>query len=123
MLLQNNLYTVKCNSHTDEGFEYHISLNADSVIYKAHFPGQPITPGVCIIQIAQELYELETTHILNISKIKNVKFLSVMIPDKDKSYVYTFKKISVEEGLVKFQVTVSSEETIFAKMSLICKQA
>lgn len=123
MILQNNLYTVKSNSQSDEGFEYHICLNADSVIYKAHFPGQPITPGVCIIQIAQELYELETTHALSIVKIKNVKFLSVMIPDQGNSFVYKFRKISEEGELVKFQVSVTSEDTTFSRMSLVCKQA
>ena len=123
MLLRNNLYTVKGSSRSDEGFDYLIGLNADSFIYKAHFPGQPITPGVCIIQIAQELYELETAHVLSISKIKNVKFLSVMIPEKNNSFVCQFRKISETVESVKFQVTVTSEEITFAKMCLICEQA
>ena len=122
MILRNNIYTVIGNSHTEEGFDYIIGLNADSIIYKAHFPGQPITPGVCIIQMAQELYELETAHTLIISKIKNVKFLSIMIPGGENSFVYKFRKITEEGELVKFQVSVYSEETVFAKMSLICKQ-
>ena len=30
---------------------FKVRLNASHVIYKAHFPGMPITPGVCIIQM------------------------------------------------------------------------
>lgn len=123
MILKNNLYKVKSSLQSDEGFEYQIFLNADCVIYKAHFPGQPITPGVCIIQIAQELYELETTHVLSIAMIKNVKFLSIMKPEQGKSFVYKFRKISEERELVRFQVSVTSEETTFAKMSLVCIQS
>ena len=34
---------------------FKVILNPDHLIYKAHFPGQPVTPGVCILQIIQEL--------------------------------------------------------------------
>ena len=33
-----------------------IRLLPDNVIYKAHFPEKPITPGVCIVQMAVELF-------------------------------------------------------------------
>ena len=33
---------------------FKVRLNASHVIYKAHFPGMPITPGVCIIQMVTE---------------------------------------------------------------------
>ena len=31
-----------------------LRLNPDHPIYHAHFPGNPITPGVCIVQIVGE---------------------------------------------------------------------
>ena len=33
---------------------FNVILNPDHLIYKAHFPGQPVTPGVCILQMIQE---------------------------------------------------------------------
>ena len=123
MLLLNNLFTITGCLHTDEGFEYQILLDEKSIIYNAHFPGRPITPGVCIIQIAQELFEHDTKRALRIMKIKNVKFLSVMIPGDDKSFVYKFTKIVEDNGIINFLVSVTREETIFAKMSLECKIA
>ena len=36
---------------------YTIKLIPSCVIYQAHFPGEPITPGVCIVQMAKELIE------------------------------------------------------------------
>ena len=55
MLFRNNLYFIDAAQRTEDGAVYTLRLNPDHVIYKAHFPGEPITPGVCILQIGQEL--------------------------------------------------------------------
>lgn len=121
MKLQNSLYTIVEESHSDEGYEYQIGLNADCEIYKAHFPGQPITPGVCIIQIAQELYELSMKRTTALVAIKNVKFITVMIPEPGKRYMYRFRKIVDDGEFAKFQVVVSLDDTVCAKLSLVCR--
>lgn len=118
MKLANNLYTL---ATLDEGNNSAtIALCPESVIYKAHFPEQPITPGVCIIQMATELLESLLHISLELSEIKNAKFLSVISPDKMSEVTYTFLKTSVdnEEGSVKTSVVVASGETICAKLSL-----
>lgn len=118
MKLVNNLYTLVT---LDEGNNSaKIALCSDSVIYKAHFPEQPITPGVCIIQMATELLEFLLHISLELSEIKNAKFLSVINPDKMLEVAYTFQKTSVddEDGSVKTNVVVSSGEIICAKLSL-----
>ncbi|MBQ0740088.1 3-hydroxyacyl-ACP dehydratase, partial [Aquimarina celericrescens] len=34
-----------------------ITINKNHKIFKGHFPGNPVTPGVCMIQIIKELAE------------------------------------------------------------------
>ena len=58
MKFLDSLYSVTQSRKTEGGFEFDISLFPEHFIYKAHFPGEPITPGVCIIQIATELFSL-----------------------------------------------------------------
>ena len=60
MKLIDNLYSINARELDKMGDKaiFGISLNADNVIYKAHFPSNPITPGVCLIQIALEITEL-----------------------------------------------------------------
>ena len=118
MKLANNLYSV---ASLDEGNNSAtVVLCPESLIYKAHFPEQPITPGVCIIQMATELLESLLHISLELSEIKNAKFLSVISPDKMSEVTYAFQKTSIEEdeGSVKTNVVVSSGETICAKLSL-----
>lgn len=122
MILKNELYTVTGTNVTDTTAEYNLEMNAGHFIYKAHFPGQPITPGVCIVQIAKELLEDYVQKPLEIVKIKNVKFLSVITPDDTTSVTYQLAKVAIDEDshTVKVQTTVSTLTEAKAKVSLVC---
>ena len=122
MRLRNELYKVLNDSYSDECTKFDIELNPDHFIYHAHFPEEPITPGVCLIQIAKELLESCVNHALHIEKIKNVKFLSVVSPIDTQRVTYTIGNIikTNENGSIKTQVVVSNENTQFAKISMTC---
>ena len=120
MKLLDSLYSIIDEVVTDTEHCYTIELNAQHFIYAAHFPGEPITPGVCIMQIAQELLGQHTGKNLAIECVKNVKFLRIITPTESPVVCYSLQKISQEGESVKAQVSVSSEEGIFAKLSLVC---
>ena len=80
MKFLNNLYHIVSKDVVDASIRYNIHLDASHFIYQAHFPDEPITPGVCIIQIAKELLEEHLGIGLEIQKVKNVKFLNVISP-------------------------------------------
>lgn len=122
MMMLNELYTIVDSDPIDNGIKYTLSLNSESVIYKSHFPGQPITPGVCIIQIANELLEVFLQKKLQITKLNNVKFLSVIVPTEASNVVYTLSCIeNIENTSIKLKVLVSRENINYAKISMICK--
>lgn len=102
---------------------FRLRLNPEHFIYQAHFPGEPVTPGVCILQIGKELLEELLQESLEISHVKNVKFLSVISPLKEKEISYTFKKIETSEDSqeVKAQIIVASDEETKAKISFTCR--
>jgi 3-hydroxyacyl-[acyl-carrier-protein] dehydratase len=58
-----------------------IELNPNHEIYKGHFPGKPVTPGVCQIQIVKEIIADVIKQDLNLVEAKSIKFLSVLSPD------------------------------------------
>ena len=55
--------------------------------------------------------------------VKNVKFLSVLSPEKNTTVVYQLKKVEMSEdnAELKAQVVVSAGEEAKAKMSLVLK--
>lgn len=119
MKLQNNLYTIV--ERNDNSFR--IALNAEDTIYKAHFPEQPITPGVCIIQIASELLNVYFNREISPSEVVNAKFLSVINPIETEEVVYAIGKMAYNEtdNTLKVAITVSSDKTVCAKLSLLYK--
>ena len=125
MILKNSLYTIADKKMEGSGIFYQILLDKNHFIYKAHFPNEPITPGVCIIQIAKELLEDYLHEEYEISYVKNIKFLSVLSPLSTPSVAYVFDKITVlpETNECKTQVQVQQDNALFAKLSIIFKKS
>ncbi len=117
MQLKNNLYTVVSN---DGAGNFVIALNPECFIYKAHFPGEPITPGVCIVQTVAELLSDFVGKPLEISVVKNVKFLSVITTDTAPQLLVQLKKIEQDGDRVKAQAVLSAGDDAKAKISLVC---
>ena len=100
---------------------FNIILNPDNLIYKAHFPGQPVTPGVCILQMLQELLSVQEDKQLFIKNIKNAKFISMMSPVTDSRVSVLFSSVTPEEGGIKAQGVVARWDDIdqlFLKFSI-----
>lgn len=122
MKLLDSLYSIVDEVVSEVEHSYTIKLNPEHFIYAAHFPGEPITPGVCIMQIAQELLQLHVGHPIEISSVKNIKFLHIISPLETPVVSYSLQKIVCDGGEVKAQVSVLSNEVVFAKLSLVCQK-
>lgn len=57
-----------------------IKLNKTHSIFKGHFPSNPITPGVCLIQAIKEIVEEYVKNKLFLKSVSNVKFTSKINP-------------------------------------------
>lgn len=123
MKLQNSLYKIQEHRQHDGVHDFDIRLDAGHFIYKAHFPGEPITPGVCIMQIALEVMEEAVAMPLSVTCVKNVKFLRIISPLEMPELCYSVQKIVVEEETVKAQIVVSAADGVYAKLSMICQKA
>ncbi|MBQ2073312.1 MAG: hypothetical protein II463_01290 [Bacteroidaceae bacterium] len=117
-MLKDNLYHIKDNTAWNDQCRFDISLETGSVIYKAHFPGQPITPGVCLMQIAVELLSIHMGCEYKLSSARNVKFVSPVIPVEGRIYSFTFSNIKHVDKCLSARVTVTSGDTVHAKMTL-----
>lgn len=122
MKLLDSLYTIVSDNPVENGHEFDLRLNPEHFIYQAHFPGEPITPGVCIMQIAVELFEVAIKTPIALECVKNIKFLRIISPDEVTEVKYSLQKISKEDGSLKVQVTVSANGDIYAKLSLVCNE-
>lgn len=58
-----------------------LAARRDSAVYRGHFPAQPVTPGVLMLQAVAELLSQAAGKPLTIKKVNNVKYLAMMGPD------------------------------------------
>lgn len=115
MKLQNEMFTIV------GGDDNHvkIKLNASHQIYQAHFPGNPITPGVCIVQIICELLSGRLNRPLALSKITNLKFNSTISPVENPLVEVNFTTVDTSETEYIAKGTITAKEAIMTKFSLV----
>ena len=117
-MLRDNLYHIQGCTVRDDGFSFEVALEPDSVIYKAHFPGHPITPGVCLVQTAVELLGIHMEAEYKLAGSQNIKFTSPVVPVSGKLYTFTFCSIRYEDKGLSAKVLVESADVVHAKMML-----
>ena len=67
--------------HTDgQSGRFYIALCPDCEVYRGHFPGNPVCPGVCHIQTVKELTERLTGCRLRIRAIRLCRLTAVATP-------------------------------------------
>lgn len=115
MKLNDELYTI-IEKHDNA---VTIRLLPGSAIFKGHFPGNPITPGVCQVGIVGELLEMMSGRKLTLCEVKNLKFVEVLKPDVTEEVSITFDKIGDDADRLVAKGTVASEATVFTKFSLV----
>lgn len=121
MTLKNELYVLLDRVDSADGCFFSLRLQPECFIYRAHFPGQPITPGVCIIQTAKELLEEWRGRHLEIVRVKNVKFQSPITPKDGAVLTYAFSRLREEEGDISASVVVTEGDTVMSKISFTCR--
>ena len=117
MILKDSLFTVIDKHIETIRAEITVALNARHPIYAGHFPTDPITPGVCVTQIAVELCEMLFHQKLELTGAKSIKFLNLIRPSEHSQVTYELDW-RLMEGSYLLKVVVRSADTIFAKCSL-----
>ena len=113
-----NLFLTQSITETQDGFEAIVRCNPEHPVYKAHFPGNPITPGACLLQMAGALMQQQMGRPLCLKASKNIKYLSILVPAEGKEVKFVFSRITESETECKAQVVIADDSTVYTKMSL-----
>lgn len=119
-MLIEGLYTVQSLDENEEGVNAKVKLHADHDVFKGHFPGNPIMPGVCMIQMIKELTEQVTGKKLFLSVANNVKFMAKINPEENE-VIDLILKITEDNDIIKVKNVTSYDQTIALKLSTTFK--
>src|SRR6187431_1766616 len=77
-----------------------IQFNTAHSIFEGHFPGQPVVPGVCMIQMIKEIIQERLGVPARLEVADQVKFLTVINPRETGSVKIELSYSGIENGKV-----------------------
>ncbi|MDP5198459.1 3-hydroxyacyl-ACP dehydratase [Flavobacterium sp. DG2-3] len=122
MILQDFYKILSEEKVSDSKYNITILVNEKHEVFKGHFPGNPIMPGVCMIQIIKELTESIVKNPLMIQSLANVKFMALINPEATPELRLELDVTTTEDGLVKVKNTTYFNDTTALKLSTVYKK-
>lgn len=80
-MMMNDFYAIAGLDCTADSIRCVATFNKEHSIFEGHFPGQPIVPGVCMIQMVKDLLEQLLGKSLLLRSTGQVKFLQLITPE------------------------------------------
>ncbi len=94
-MLIEHYYSILHKQTQEQSTVFTVALHADSPVYAGHFPNEPISPGVCNIQLIKECAEIVTGHILCLRSMQQCRFTHLITP--------------ILHSQVEVQITITAE--------------
>ena len=110
MNLKDTYYSLSSHLKENDNDIFEVNMHSDHPVYEGHFPGMPVSPGVCNMQMIKECTSIAIKKELYIDKISMCKLSALMSPiDNPKVYI-KIKNNIIEDN--KYQITATIEDEI-----------
>ncbi len=117
-MLKNDFFKLTAPlSGSDGVYKTTIELDKTHEIFKGHFPGLPVVPGVCMMAIVKELLEEAVNRPLQLLHTANIKFLSLINPLQNDSVDVELKYVTGENNTLVLDGSISSDKLTFFKIT------
>lgn len=123
-------FTLESGEKNGNSATYRCRLHPEAPVFKAHFPGFPILPGVLTLKMVVDAINASqffSTQMLTVQSIGNAKYLAVVNPQETQeveiSVALKAEKNADEPAVFQFKATVQNGETRFATFSFSCTAA
>lgn len=123
-------FTLEAGEKNGNSATYRCRLHPEAPVFKAHFPGFPILPGVLTLKMVVDAINASqffSTQTLTVQSIGNAKYLAVVNPQETQeveiSVALKAEKNADEPAVFQFKATVQNGETRFATFSFSCTAA
>lgn len=102
----------------DEKTLFEVSINNEHAVFEGHFPGNPVVPGVFLIQMVREVIEHWQQKKFKIEAADEIKFMNMVVPQQSSRLTLEIQKRVKSEKPFAFSIVVSDGATVFIKMKL-----
>lgn len=74
------LYRIADCGKQEDNWVFEAEINPEHAVFKGHFPGNPVMPGVCTLRIVRECVSSALGYPVLFCSIRSCKFLSAVVP-------------------------------------------
>jgi 3-hydroxyacyl-[acyl-carrier-protein] dehydratase len=114
-MLQGNFFDISHLETTASDVSCLLTINAGHKIFEGHFPGQPVVPGVCLMQMVKELFEQVLGKKMNLQTASEMKFLAVINPQENNIIQATLKSTTSDSGNIQASAVFFKDALIHFK--------
>ncbi len=118
MSMLDNFFIIDAIDGTSGGYSCRVRLNGEHVIYRAHFPEDPITPGACLVRMAGKVFARCLGRPIALRRAATVKFIHVLRPNDVGVLSIAYTHLEAVEDGCSVRIVIADEKTVYAKMSL-----
>lgn len=111
-----SIYNISHLSKDGSTFSATITFNPSHPVFAGHFPGQPIVPGVVLVEISAAFASKLTGTDLVVNEASVIKFLQVIDPLQYQIVFINGSIVEEDDGRYKLDLNFSADWIIFAKL-------
>ncbi|QKJ32138.1 3-hydroxyacyl-ACP dehydratase [Mucilaginibacter mali] len=98
-MLKDHFYHILNLTHADNAVTVSLQLNVGHTIFSGHFPGQPVVPGACMLQMVKEILAEAVPGDHQLKKAANLKFIAPVDPNMVDELELKLTYKAIDDGL------------------------
>jgi 3-hydroxyacyl-[acyl-carrier-protein] dehydratase len=115
-MLLNDLFTY---SELEESsvslLKFKIEISVNHAVFDGHFPGNPVMPGVCQMEIVKEVMCSYFKKELVYNSVSDMKFINMWLPNEAKHVFLDISTDTIENGF-KLKASIYSDTKTYFKL-------
>ncbi len=120
-IANDEIFQIVNLTHEEQKITATLAINQASSIFNGHFPGQPVVPGACMLQLVKDIIEKSLNNPLRLKKADNLKFINMITPDSielqlELSYKLNEQEVNVVAKLTSIDAVCFKFQGVFIRL-------
>ncbi|MHB1922665.1 MAG: hypothetical protein ACYCOO_10555 [Chitinophagaceae bacterium] len=108
-MVKKTFFKLIAIEHLENSIQAILEIEKDNEIFKGHFPGRPIIPGACMLQMVKEVLANAFGDSIRLKKADSIKFIKVLNPYNNSKLKLTITYHSLDSNLLHVIAKINSE--------------
>ena len=115
-MLLNDLFTFsELEESSDSVLKFKIEIMENHAIFDGHFPGNPVMPGVCQMDMVKEVLSSYYEKELVFNSVADMKFINMWLPKEENNVFLDISTDKIENGF-KIKASIYSGTKTYFKL-------